>query len=169
MIILFFLFLNFLQSRLYLPPSLPSDCFASHTSSSFLSPIWCPYSHPTISCHSLGHQVSWGLGISSLTESRPGSPLLYIGWGANINWCMLPAWRLSVQEIPRESRVVETAGLPIGLPSSSASSSVSSSFSFIQPLGVTSFWLLVGCKYNHVTLSAACLAFQRSVMIGSCL
>ena len=34
--------------------------------------------HPTSPPHTLGHPVSWGLFASSLTESRPGNPLLYM-------------------------------------------------------------------------------------------
>ena len=37
----------------------------------------------------LGPQVSPGLGASSLTEARPGSPLLYMCQGPHISWCML--------------------------------------------------------------------------------
>ena len=40
----------------------------------------------------LGPQVSQGLGASSLTEARPGSPLLYMCWGLHIRWGMLPSW-----------------------------------------------------------------------------
>jgi hypothetical protein len=34
--------------------------------------------------------------------------------------------------------------------------------------GVSCFCPLVGCKYLHLTPSAACWAFQRAVMLGSC-
>jgi hypothetical protein len=59
------------------------------------------------------------------------------------------------------TRLIETAGPPTRSPSSSASSS----FYLIQRQGVTSFCPLVGCKYLHLTLSAACWVFQRAVMI----
>lgn len=48
-----------------------------------------PTPHPkqplTRSPHSLGLQVSWGLGASSLTECISGSPLLFMCWGPHIN------------------------------------------------------------------------------------
>ena len=46
-----------------------------------LSPWGCP--NPTRPRHSLGSPVPWGIGTSSLTEPRPGSPLLYICLGAS--------------------------------------------------------------------------------------
>jgi hypothetical protein len=49
--------------------------------------------------NSLGPPVSWGLGISSLNEHRPGSPLLYVFWGLHICWYMLPVWWSSVWEL----------------------------------------------------------------------
>ena len=56
------------------------------------------------------------------------------------------------------SRLVETAGPPIGLPSSFPNSTT----------GVTSFCPLVGCKYLYLTLSAACWASWRAVTLGVC-
>ena len=47
---------------------------------------------PTRPLNSLGPPVSWGLGTFSLTEPRPGSPLLYMCQGPHISWCMLPGW-----------------------------------------------------------------------------
>ena len=60
-----------------------------------------------------------GLGTSSLSEARPDSPLLYLCQGPHISWCLLPGWWLSVRD-HRGSRLVETAGLPMGLSSRSA-------------------------------------------------
>jgi hypothetical protein len=61
------------------------------------------------------------------------------------------------------SRLIESVGPPTGLPSSTASSS----FSLIQSNSmVSSFCPLVGCKYLHMTLSAAGWVFRRAVMIG---
>jgi hypothetical protein len=48
--------------------------------------------------HFLGPQVSRGLGASSLTHVRPGSPLLYICLRPHISWCMLLHWWLCVWE-----------------------------------------------------------------------
>jgi hypothetical protein len=85
--------------------------------------------HPTRPPNSLRPQVSLQLGASSLTESRPNRSLLYMCWEANIIWCMLSGWWLSVWEIPGV-RLIETAGPPRGSPSSA-----SSSFLLIQPQG----------------------------------
>jgi hypothetical protein len=52
--------------------------------------------HPTRLCHSLGPQLSWGLGASSHTELRPSSPLLCMCWRPHISWCMLPGWLPSI-------------------------------------------------------------------------
>jgi hypothetical protein len=77
------------------------------------SPRGCP--------HSLGPQVSQGVGHFSLTLARPGRSLLYMYEAA----CICSLVDGSVSERSQESRLVETAGLPMGLPSSSASSSFS--------------------------------------------
>ena len=50
------------------PPPSPRGCTRTLT----------PYHHPARPLHSLGPQVSQGLGDSLLTEARPGSPLLYM-------------------------------------------------------------------------------------------
>ena len=86
--------------------------------------------HQARPLHSLGPPVSQGLGASSPTEARPGSPLLYMCQGqvpARV-CCLVDG---SVSERSLGSRLVETAGLPMGLPSSSASSSLS----LMQPHG----------------------------------
>jgi hypothetical protein len=56
---------------------------------------------PTRPLNTLGPPVSWGLGVSSLTEPWPSSPLLYMYWGPHISWCMLPHWGSNVWEISR--------------------------------------------------------------------
>jgi hypothetical protein len=95
-----------------------------------LSPKGCPYPHSTRAPYSLGLQISWGLGTSSLTEARPSSPLLYMCQGPHISYvCFLIGY--SVSERFQGSRWVETAGLPMWLPSSYACSI----FSLIQPQG----------------------------------
>lgn len=65
-----------MHSRFYLPSCPSSSCTSFHHFSMRMSPYLHP--HPTRPLHYLGHPVSWGLGPSSLTEARPGSPLLYI-------------------------------------------------------------------------------------------
>ena len=102
MVSIFFLFclffnLFFLESSHYTPPSPHSDCSSSHSSSLFSKrmSLHCPHTHPTRPPHSLGPQVSLGLDASSLTGARTDSPLLYVGGGHHISWCMLPGWWLS--------------------------------------------------------------------------
>jgi hypothetical protein len=51
-----------------------------------------PTPHPTNLPHSLGTLFSPGLGASSFTEARPGSPLLYMCRGPHISWYMVPGW-----------------------------------------------------------------------------
>jgi hypothetical protein len=51
-----------------------------------------PKSHCIRPLNSLGPTVSRGLGVSSLTEPRNSSPLLFICWEPHISWCMLPGW-----------------------------------------------------------------------------
>jgi hypothetical protein len=110
--------------------------------------------HPTWPINSLGPPVSWGLGASSLIEHRPGNLLLYMCWGSQICWCMLSGWRSNVWEI---------MGVQINCWSSYR---VALLLSFFLPFhnsitGVSCFCPLVGCKYLHLTLSAACWVFQR--------
>ena len=49
-----------------------------------------------------------------------------------------------VSERSQGSRLVETAGIPMGLPSSSA-------FSSFSTTGVPGFCTLIGCKYLYLT------------------
>jgi hypothetical protein len=96
-------FFIFSKSRLYSSPSPPSDCYTSHTSSPYLQEdVPIPHPHPNRLPPFRGPQVSPGLGLFSLTASRPGSPLLYMCWGgvSHFSWCMLPGWWLSVWGIP---------------------------------------------------------------------
>ena len=118
-----------------------------------------PISHPTRPPNSLGPRVSCRLSASSLTESIPSSPLLYMCWGPHISWCMLPGWCSSVWEF---SRVQVNWDCWF-------SYRVTCFFQLFPNLttGVSSFCPLVGCKYLHLTLSAACWVFQRTVMLSS--
>ena len=68
----------------------------------------------------------------------------------------------SVSKWSQGSRLVETAGLPMG----SHFSSASSSLSLIQPQ-VSVHWM--GVQYLSLTLSAACWASPKAAMLGSCL
>jgi hypothetical protein len=97
-----------------------------------------PNTHSTWPLNSLGPPVSWGLGASSLNEHRPGSPLLYVCWGAYFSWCTLTFWWSNVWETSG-SRLIETSGSPKGSPSSSASFSLS----LIQQQGSAAsvYWL----------------------------
>jgi hypothetical protein len=141
-------------------PHLTSTLRLLHISHLLPTPLCLHVDAPTHTIwplNSLGPPVSWGLGVLSLNEHRPGSPLLYVCWGLHISWCMLHVWWTSIWEIS----VIETAGAPAGSPFSSAS--------FSLPYfnnRVSCFCPLVGCKYLHLTLSAACWVFWRAVMLG---
>jgi hypothetical protein len=120
-----------------------------------------PHPHPIKPPHFLGPQVFWGLGASSPTESRPSSPLLYMCWGPHISWCLLPGWWLSVWEI---------SGVQVSW-DCWFSYRVTLLVSFFQlfpnsTTGIPGFCPLVGCKYLHLTLSAACWPFGGAVMLG---
>ena len=83
-------------------------------------------------------------------------------WGPHISWCMLPGWWWSsVWEISRVKVNWDCW--------SSYRATLLLSFFQLFPnsnTGVSSFCPLVGYKYLHLTLSAACWIFQRAVMIG---
>ena len=97
--------------HLILPPPPPRDC---------PTPPQLPHTLPDLPC-------SWdpqGLGTSSLTEARKGSPLLYMPGGLRAaSVCCLVG--VPVSERSQGPRLIETAGLPIRFPSSSTSSSLS--------------------------------------------
>jgi len=135
------------------PPPMPRGCPNNH--------------HSTRSSHSLGPQISQGLGTPSLTESRPSSPLLYMCQGPHFNCCMLSGWRISVWETSRDQ----------------VSSDCWSYYGVALPL---SFFLiftnsttgvpgcsLFGCKYLRLTPSVACWTLESRVgwaaMLDSCL
>jgi len=116
-----------------------------------------PSPNPTSLTHSLGPQVSLGLGASSLTDSRSGSPLLYMCWGLHISWGMLPGWWLSVWEL---------SGVQVSWDCWS-SYRVTPLFSFFQlfpnsTTGVISFCPLVGWLFELLVGSFG----GQSVMIG---
>jgi hypothetical protein len=101
------------------------------------------------------------LVASSLTEHRPGTPLLYMCWRPHINWCILPGWWYSVWEISE---------VQINLDCWS-SYRVTVILRFYHPFpnsttGVSSFCQLVGCKYLHLILTTASWVFWSTVMIG---
>jgi hypothetical protein len=142
-----------LHCRFTLPLSSPLPVFTR------MSPQ--PIIHPTRPLNSLGTLVFWGLGASSLPEPRPSSPLLYMCWGPHISWCMLPNWWSSVWEI---------SGVQVNWDCWS-SYKVTLLLSCFQHFpnsitGVSSICPLVGCKYLHLTLLAACWVFQSVIMIG---
>ena len=112
----------------------------------YLSPRGCPLLlHPARPPYSLGSQVSWGLGSSSLTEARPCSPLLYVCWGPDTSWYILPGWWVSVWDI---------SGIQVSWDCWSFYG-VALLLSFYQPFpnsttGVPGFCPLVGCTYMHL-------------------
>jgi hypothetical protein len=148
----YFVFNLFLHSIFYFPPHHPpSEYSTSHTS----SPTPC-HPHPIWPLNSLGPPVSWGLGASSLNEHRPRSPLPFVCWGPHFSWCTLSVWWSSVWEISGVQMLV--------LLQNRSSSQLLSAFSN-STTGFSCFCSLVGCKYVHLTLSAACWVFQREVTI----
>jgi hypothetical protein len=134
-------------------PSPPSNCSPSHTS---LPPAPHPrlhkdvpltHSHPTRPLNPLGPPVSSWLDTSSLTETRPSSPLLYMCWGPRISWCTLSGWWPSVWEI---------SGIQVNWVCCSFYR-VALLLSFFQLLPNLITWVnsscsLVGCKYLHLAL-----------------
>ena len=107
--------------------------------------------HRIRSPYSIGFPVSWGLGASSLTGSILGSPLLHVLVGAHIRWYMLPGWWATVWAITRIQVSWHCW----------SSYRVSLLLSFFQlfpnsTTGVPGFCPLNGCKYLHLTFSAAC-------------
>jgi hypothetical protein len=114
--------------------------------------------HTCQASHFLGLQVFWGLGSFSLTEARPGSPLLYMCQGSLTIYRMLPDWCLSVWEI---------SGVWVGWDWWSSYGVTlllsSSGLSLIQPQGSLSsdHWFSVSicmCKKPQLgQLSAACM------------
>ena len=96
--------------------------------------------------------------LSDQTQTRQSSDIYVLGASYQL---VFASWL--VTQCLRQSKLTETAGPPTGLPLL---------LSFLQPLPnsitwVSSFSPLVGCKYMHLTLSAACWVFWRAVMIGS--
>jgi hypothetical protein len=93
-IIIIVIFNLFLQSSCYFPSVLPSNISSSVSSFSNLQEDvptpWHPQ-HPTNPLPFLGPQVSQSLGVSSLTEGRPGTPLLYMCKGTSVQ-LLYAAW-----------------------------------------------------------------------------
>lgn len=121
-----------------------NDCSTSHTSPVSISRRMSSQLHPqpTRLPHSLGPQISWGLGASSRTKSRPSSYLLYMCWGPHIIWCMLPGWWLSVRDLGDTGWLTLLVNLPTESPSS---------FFLIQPQGspASVHWLGVNICIWH--------------------
>jgi hypothetical protein len=149
----------FLHSRLYPPQecplTVPHSILPTPTPTPTPTPVskrmFLPPPSPNQTSLLPEPQVSWELGTSSLTESKSGSPLLYMCWGPHFSWCMLPDWWFSVWAI---------LGVQVSW-DCWYSSRVTLLLSFFQSFpnstkGVTSFCPLVGCKYLHLTPSAAC-------------
>jgi len=93
-------------------------------------------------------------------QKQTGSPWLYMCWGPHISWCALSGWWFSVWEI-----------LGVQVSWEYWSSYRVLLLSFVQlfhnsTTGITIFCPLVGCKYLHLTLLAACWAFRRALMMS---
>jgi hypothetical protein len=85
-----------------------------------------------------------------------------VGRGPQTGLCMLLVGGL-VSGNSLGSGLVETVALPMGLLSLSASFILP----LIQPFGVPDFSSKVGCKYLHLSQSAAGRASQGTAMPGS--
>jgi hypothetical protein len=99
--------------------------------------------------------------FSDWTQTRESSAVHLFGGFISAGVCWLVGGPVS--ERSQQYRLIYTAHCP---PTGSPFSSASFSFSLIQPPRVSSFCPLVGCKYLHLTLSAVCWVFQRTVMMG---
>ena len=83
-------------------------------------------------------------------------------WGPYISWCMLPGWWFNVWETWGGGFQVNWDCWPFYM--------VTLLLSFFQlfpnsTTGVSRFCSLVGCKYLHLSLSAACWVFREAVMV----
>ena len=107
---------------------------------------------------SLASPVSWGLGALSLIEHRQLSTLCVFGASYQVMYmAFLVVQCLNDLRGPNWLRLLV---LLQGCPSPQLLSVFPNSTT-----GVCCFCLLVGCKYLHPTLSAACWVFWRAVMI----
>ena len=118
----------------------------------------------------LHHQTSKLPGASSLSRVRCifsdwtqtcQSSAIYV-LGTSYQLCMMPGWWSSVWEI---------SGFQVNWDCCSSYRVTLLLLSFFQlfpksTTGVSSFSPLVGYKYLHLILSAACWVFRRAVMIG---
>ena len=152
-----YLFIHF-TFVIFIFSQLPSSCPALPQS---LIPFLLPMSPKgclpatTTLLSGLPHSLGSGALDSSLptpTEARPGRPLLYKCQGSHISWCMLLGWWLSVCEI---SRIWVSWDFWL--------SYRVTLLSFFQPFpnstsGLPNFSPLIGCKYLHLSQSAACWA-----------
>jgi hypothetical protein len=81
-------------------------------------------------------------------------------WGPLISWCMHPGWCLSVWEILGVQVCWDCwSSYRVAFPLSVFQLFPNST------TGTTSFCPLVGCKYLHLTLSAACWTFWGAVPV----
>ena len=120
-----------------------------------LSPLLNPQ-HPS----SLRPQISQGLGISP-TEASLGTPLQYMYRGPWISQWMLP-WCISLWEFPGV-QVSWNWWSSYGV----APPFISYSHSTNSSTGIPNFSTMVGCKYLHLSQSAAGRASQKTAMLGS--
>ena len=151
----------FLQSSLHPLPGLHPEL--SHPIPlPLVSKRMAPHPHPHLirSCRSLEPQVPWRLCETCVTEARPGHPLWCMCWMPHSSSYILSCCCLSVWEI-LEVQVTFTGSFY----------RVTLLLNFFQLFsnsitGDKSFCLLVGCKYLHLILSAACWVLWRAVILG---
>jgi hypothetical protein len=119
------------------------------------SPCGCPHTRPYLTSKLPGASSLLRVRCITLNEPRPARPLLYVCWGSHISLCMYAAC-LAVQCL-RDLGASHKLRLLVLLqdhPSPQLLSSFPNS-----TMGVSCFCPLAGCKYLHLTLSAACWVF----------
>jgi hypothetical protein len=143
-------------------PHLPFDCSTSHTSSPHPSPREC---HP----HPIPHLTSKLSGASSLlrvkciisewTQTQKSSTICILGASCQQEYAVclvVQCWEISGVQINWDCCSTYRFSLLLSFFQSFPNSTI----------GVSSFCPLIGYKYLHLTLSAACWVFQRVVRIA---
>ena len=142
-----------------LPPRMPTQS-NPRLSLSWLSPkphLTILHQHPPY----LRQPVSIGFDTSSCTKARQGSPLLHMCQGPWISQCLVFGWLYSLGETPEIQVSLYSCsfyGVAIAFSSFNPSSK-----SFIGDADLSSKF---GCKYLHLSQSAAGRASQRTGILS---
>jgi hypothetical protein len=156
----FYILINlFFTLSILSPPIHPLT--VPHPSCTSFPPCWMSPPLPYMTSKLSGGSSILRVGASSLNEHRPSSPLLYVCWGhISAGVCCLvgsPVWEILEIQINWDCwSSYRIAHLRIFIHPSFPHSTTE----------VSCFCPMVGCKYVHLILSAACWVFQRAVMLG---